>query len=48
MEEEKKENIEEIKDDSKVEFPIAGFIIIGAIALIMVALVVVILVLRNQ
>ena len=49
MEEEKEvEQIEEIKDDGKIHFPISGIIISGVLLLIIIALVVVILILRGQ
>ena len=53
MEEEKKE-IEEVEeqeplaDNSKVEFPLAGIIIIGILGLLMIACIVVLGILRNR
>ena len=47
MEEERQE-VEEIKDDGKVHFPVAGFIVIGVISVLMMICFIVLLVMGGQ
>ena len=47
MDEEKKEEIEELKDDGKIHFPLSGLFIVGGIIILMIVCIVLIFVFRK-
>ena len=47
MDEERKNEVEEIKDDGKIHFPLSGIFVIGGIIIFMIVCIVLIFVFRK-